>query len=80
MIHEQTDLCSTCIHAPVCKHRDECKGRKTRCEEFLPVSLLKEKQREENPSKMGLCMNCKHRDYCAFPKPEGGVWHCEEYE
>ncbi len=27
----------------------------------------------------GLCMNCDLRDTCAFPAPEGGVWHCEEY-
>ncbi|MHC4942009.1 MAG: hypothetical protein ACYTG7_03225 [Planctomycetota bacterium] len=28
----------------------------------------------------GLCMNCAHREICLYPKPEGGVWHCEEYE
>ena len=27
----------------------------------------------------GLCSNCEERRSCAFPKPEGGVWHCEEY-
>ena len=27
----------------------------------------------------GLCRNCQNRDTCTFPKPEGGVWHCEEY-
>jgi hypothetical protein len=27
----------------------------------------------------GLCMNCANRDTCLYPKPEGGVWHCEEY-
>jgi hypothetical protein len=29
---------------------------------------------------MGLCENCEHRGYCAFPSREGGVWYCEEYE
>jgi len=29
---------------------------------------------------LGLCANCLHRDTCGFPKPESGVWHCEEYE
>jgi hypothetical protein len=29
---------------------------------------------------MGLCMNCLHRDTCTFPRPEGGVWRCNEYE
>lgn len=27
----------------------------------------------------GLCVNCANRQTCLFPKPEGGVWHCEEY-
>lgn len=27
----------------------------------------------------GLCTNCELRLVCAFPIPEGGVWHCEEY-
>ena len=28
----------------------------------------------------GLCSNCELRDTCTYPKPEGGVWHCEEYQ
>jgi hypothetical protein len=28
----------------------------------------------------GLCRNCENRKTCTFPKPEEGVWHCEEYE
>jgi len=36
---------------------------------------------EEEVSKYaGLCMNCEHRRTCTHPKPEGGVWHCENYE
>jgi NADH-quinone oxidoreductase subunit E len=27
----------------------------------------------------GLCLNCANRETCTFPKPEGGVWHCDEY-
>jgi len=27
----------------------------------------------------GLCMNCDNRFECQLPRPEGGVWHCEEY-
>ncbi len=29
---------------------------------------------------IGLCSNCKSRNFCTYPKPEGGVWRCEEYE
>lgn len=28
----------------------------------------------------GLCVNCERLASCTFPKPAGGVWHCEEYE
>lgn len=27
----------------------------------------------------GLCAYCDNRETCVFPKPPGGVWHCEEY-
>jgi len=33
----------------------------------------------DSTSFKGLCRNCQNRDTCTFPKPEGGVWHCEEY-
>jgi hypothetical protein len=45
--------------------------------------------REGNPSAsaanpgrekvLGLCADCAARETCTFPRPEGGVWHCEEY-
>jgi len=28
---------------------------------------------------VGLCPHCESRVNCVLPKPEGGVWHCEEY-
>jgi len=36
---------------------------------------------EENNSNQyqGLCRNCQIREHCTYPRPEGGVWHCEEY-
>ncbi len=33
----------------------------------------------EEPDLKGLCVNCENRRSCLMPKPEGGVWHCEEY-
>jgi len=37
--------------------------------------------REEESNKYkGLCKNCKKQETCRLPKPEGGVWRCEEYE
>jgi hypothetical protein len=28
----------------------------------------------------GLCRNCARLSDCTYPRPESGVWHCEEYE
>ena len=35
---------------------------------------------ESQKKPLGLCSNCELREKCTFPKHEGGVWHCEEYE
>ena len=28
----------------------------------------------------GLCSSCEWRETCTFPRPEGGVWNCDEFE
>jgi hypothetical protein len=28
----------------------------------------------------GLCLNCTHLAKCMHPRPDGGVWRCEDYE
>ena len=28
----------------------------------------------------GLCRSCKKQKTCTLPKPDGGVWRCEDYE
>lgn len=35
----------------------------------------------EDPSQhyRGLCSDCEERATCVYPKPEGGVWRCEEF-
>lgn len=35
--------------------------------------------RKEVQMQMGLCSNCENFSSCTFIKPEGGIWHCEEY-
>ena len=37
------------------------------------------KKTEEEAVVEGLCETCAYRETCTFPRPEGGVWHCEEY-
>ncbi len=33
---------------------------------------------DSNPDR-GLCSLCENRTTCTYPRPETGVWHCEEY-
>jgi hypothetical protein len=33
----------------------------------------------DNGAYRGLCANCSNRHHCTIAKPEGDIWHCEEY-
>ena len=35
---------------------------------------------EDSGEYKGLCKNCRKQKSCRLPKPEGGVWRCEDYE
>lgn len=87
-------LCSTCVNASDCTFPRRPGKMVFHCEEFdggepLPRKTVgkAEPQRpalstieEKNSVRLiGLCSNCDNRGTCVFPKPEGGVWHCEEY-
>ena len=37
------------------------------------------RQGKESNGYRCLCSNCDNRETCIHPKPEGGVWRCEEY-
>ncbi len=89
-------LCSTCKKALTCSFPRDPERPVLQCDEFEgyePVSSKlprKQKARKEEKRKtsktkegtklLGLCANCAKRDTCTFPKSEGGVWYCEEYE
>ena len=91
---KQLGICSTCNHMEECTAGKNWKGPVTFCEEFddylppkeAPVAAVVKVVGEERNAKndtskyKGLCVNCELRETCAFPKPDGGVWHCEEYE
>ena len=82
------DLCSTCIHAERCGNRSTPERPILFCEMFeVPASPLavtaaaarEPADRQDAGDYKGLCMNCGNRRTCTLRKPEGGVWHCEEY-
>ena len=89
-------LCCTCRNASNCMYLRSSSRPVLNCEEFeeFPAQPAKKptevtmSMQSDNPGNtppekskyFGLCANCKHRKTCTFPKPAGGVWHCEEYE
>jgi len=89
MCSEYRDLCSTCNHAPRCGNRSTAEKPVFYCEQFdayVPESREKTSVSASAPTETigsdkykGLCSNCENRETCVFPKPQGGIWHCEEY-
>lgn len=87
---EYCGLCSTCNHASECINAKRATEPILFCEMFddyvKPGQVNKSQTQagsiptEKEPGRLkGLCVNCEERHTCKFPKPDGGVWHCEEY-
>ncbi len=84
-------LCLTCNNAPGCYYHAR-RGPALFCELFddfvdltarvvgLPASPTTPPAASASPAVAGLCSNCEHRQTCTHLHPEGGVWHCEDYE
>lgn len=85
---ETAGLCSTCNNGSFCVYRESRGKDAIYCEMFDCYanghrdSTAVRSVADSKPSSehKGLCANCLHRDTCVLHKPEGGVWHCEEYE
>ena len=81
-------LCMTCIHVADCCSVHGSRTPVIQCELFdcgstgCPPAATRQ-SRASSPTSygdfVGLCMNCDDRAECSLPRPEGGVWHCEEY-
>ncbi len=48
--------------------------------EVVPAPAKSRRAEFDAVEYQGLCKNCETRDECTFPRPAGGVWHCEEYQ
>jgi len=89
---EYRGLCWMCKGASTCTYRRDPLQPVWLCDQFeygtSPVSIstptysrVEFTSEHKNPPKYaGLCFNCENRETCTYPKPEGGVWRCEEYE
>ena len=86
-------LCASCAHAEGCTFPRRQDRAVLCCEEFegvqsavavAPASCqrvggLAPSDPDVASRVKGLCKTCANRDGCTFPKPTGGVWHCEEF-
>jgi len=85
------DLCTNCDNADACDGGTRPRRPIFFCESFevfgaAPAAEMS--RTDPTPTKaapsvnghVGLCMNCDNAKICVLPKPEGGVWHCEEYQ
>jgi len=84
-------LCSACVYGNECVMQAEAGRVILQCEQF-EMAFPPEQTRQtpiryrtlprnggESSKYTGLCANCANRETCSYPKPEGGVWRCEEY-
>ena len=91
---EYRSLCSNCKNTPDCTFQKDRLKPSFYCEEFevdtypsvkttrknkSPETTSVDAEEDDSGKFIGLCLNCDNRRTCAFPKPEGGIWHCEEY-
>ena len=88
MFPEHHDLCSTCEHVRTCGGRSTPAKPIFSCERYVECvsaclrnGLQAARQHGGDSGRLdGLCAGCEMRETCKFPRPEGGVWHCTEFE
>ncbi len=91
MTRKKQGICLTCLHFAKCVLRPaECSTDGIHfCEEYMTVCLAPVVVTDEKPKNMmkrppsgllGLCSDCLCYPSCSFPRPEAGVWHCEDYQ
>ncbi len=89
-------LCSSCRSTLTCTFPRTPGQPILQCDEFdgysfspldvspiprLPTALSPSSRPAEDSNTLrGLCRDCERLRTCTYPKPEGGVWHCEEYQ
>ena len=88
---KNSGLCVTCNNGSFCVFRKKRGFDAIYCDTFDISSLngkgrvavifdeIKSSVKKTNGEVLGLCSNCENYDNCTLPKPDGGVWHCEEY-
>jgi hypothetical protein len=83
-------LCTTCEHAPRCTHPRAWGVPVLECDDMSPLVIaiapttgIEPVHAAKPPARheaKGLCATCDRFVNCTYPKLEGGVWHCDEFE
>lgn len=81
-------LCSSCRNSATCILPKRKNAPVLQCEEFSPILKTGTRRKSQKHSKAfsvacklkGLCRICGKLKDCVYPKPQSGIWHCEEYE
>lgn len=83
-------LCAACEHAPDCTHARASGMPIFGCDDASPLAIAIapttgiDVAHPVTPPKRfaakGLCATCERFPKCTYPKLEGGVWHCDEFE
>ncbi len=83
-------LCTACSKDPTCTYTrlrpviqcEEFEGFGPRKKGAEMLDCAEESGSQHHPAPReykGLCTSCSYRETCAFPRPAGGIWHCEEF-
>jgi hypothetical protein len=85
-----TGLCTACANAPTCTHARIPGVPVVSCDDAAPLAIAVAPATgvEARPPRAhvpragatGLCATCVRFSDCTYPKPETGVWRCEEFE
>jgi hypothetical protein len=85
-------LCATCVNDAVCTFPRSMQRPVVSCDEFEGIVTQKVSHRSPSPGEAerfvaanrewypGLCMTCNKQESCTYPRPEGGVFNCDEFE
>lgn len=85
-------VCAACKYERGCIYKGDSGRMILQCEQFemeFPVAVAAPNRltgsrassgKENDPkTSAGLCSSCRNREGCTYLRPEGGVWHCDEY-
>lgn len=82
-------ICVNCMHDVECVERQEPERPILFCERHDVITSTPGKSavkagklevKEYDNNFLGLCKNCDDSQNCLYPKPESGIWHCEDYQ